>query len=259
MNLIIISAAVIGIIGIIIAAALNFAGDKFYVEPNEKANQIRELLPGNNCGGCGYAGCDALADAITAGKAQPNGCPMCTNVEQISSICGVTAQAKEKKVAFVACIGDCDRASKAGVYSGFQDCAAAKAVQQNGGKACKYGCMGFGSCVKACPFGAMRIHNGIAVVQEQLCTGCGQCAKACPNHLISLIPAGTTVRINCSSLEKGMKVKQVCTAGCLGCGICEKNCPHQAIAMDGSLPVIDYSLCTGCGTCAGKCPVKVIR
>lgn len=259
MNVIMISAVVIGVIGVVIALALNFAGDKFYVEPNEKANQIRELLPGNNCGGCGYAGCDALAEAIAAGGAAPNGCPMCTNTEQISGICGVKAEKKERKVAFVSCIGDCDRAPKAGVYQGVKECAAAKAVQQNGGKACRYGCMGFGDCISVCPFGAIRLHNGVAVVDERVCTGCGQCVKACPNHLISFIPADAAVKISCSSPEKGMAVKQVCSVGCLGCGLCEKNCPHDAIAMDGMLPVIDYSRCTGCGTCAGKCPVKVIR
>ena len=259
MNLVIISAFVIGVIGIFIAVALNFAGDKFYVESNEKADRIRDLLPGNNCGGCGYAGCDTLAEAIAAGAAEPNSCPMCAEVEQISGICGVTAREKEKKVAFVACAGDCSSASNIGIYHGAENCSAAKAVQQNGGKACRYGCMGFGSCADVCPFDAIQVHNGVAVVQEQLCSGCGQCVKACPNHLISLIPAEPAVKIYCSSPEKGLAVKQVCTAGCLGCGLCEKNCPQQALSMNGALPVLDYNLCSDCRICVEKCPVNAIH
>lgn len=258
MNVIVLSAVVIGLIGIVIAMVLNFAGDKFYVEPNEKAEKIRELLPGNNCGGCGYAGCDALAEAIAQNTAAPNSCPMCTNVSQIGDICGVEPVIGEKKVAYVACVGDCEKAKQVGEYFGAQDCLAAKAVQQNGGKACTVGCMGFGSCVSVCKFGALSCENGIAVVDAALCTGCGQCVKACPNGLISLLPIDA-VRVGCSSREKGAVVKKACQAGCVGCTLCAKNCPQQAISMEQNLPVIDNEKCTHCGICIEKCPVGVLQ
>ena len=258
MNVILLSALVIGVIGIAIALILNFAGDKFYVEPNEKAERIRELLPGNNCGGCGYAGCDALAEAIATGDAPVNACPMCTNTVEIGALCGVQTEKTERKVAYVACKGNCEKAERIGTYFGAKDCIAAKAVQQNGGKACKAGCMGLGTCVSACVFGALSCQDGIAVVDEALCTGCGQCVKVCPNQLVSLLPV-SAIRIGCSSHEKGLTVKQVCKAGCIGCGLCGKNCPEGAITMENNLPVIDHNKCTRCGTCVEKCPVKVIE
>ncbi len=258
MNVILLSALVIGIIGIAIALILNYAGDKFYVEVNEKAEAIRELLPGNNCGGCGYAGCDALAEAIAKGEAPVHACPMCVNVEKIGEICGVKASKTEKKVAFVACAGNCEKAEQKGLYFGAMDCIAAKSVQQNGSKACQYGCMGLGSCITACQFGALSLDKGIAVVDRTLCTGCGQCVKVCPNHLISLEPI-SAVFVKCSSRDKGMNVKSVCKSGCLACGLCAKNCPEDAITMENNLPVIDKSKCTNCGTCVEKCPVKVIE
>lgn len=258
-EMILASAILIGLIGTVIALLLNFAGDRFYVEPNKKAEQIRALLPGNNCGGCGYAGCDALAEAIAAEQAPPDGCPMCTNTEKIGALCGVDAVSQEKRIAYVACGGDCSCTTQIGQYRGVMDCLAAKAVQQNGGKGCRYGCMGFGSCVKACPFGALSIHNGIAAVNPHICTGCGQCTSVCPNHLISLQPAKKQIRLTCSSPDKGLAVKQVCTAGCLGCGLCSKKCPQGAISMDQALPVIHLDVCTDCGTCAGACPTGAIR
>ncbi|MBE7043672.1 MAG: 4Fe-4S dicluster domain-containing protein [Ruminococcaceae bacterium] len=258
MTIILMSALVIGVIGIAIALLLNFAGDKFYVEPNEKAEQIRELLPGNNCGGCGYAGCDALAEAIAKGVAPATACPMCTNTEKIAALCGMEVKATEQKVAYVSCKGNCEKAQWSGIYFGAKDCISAKAVQQNGGKGCKSGCMGLGSCVSACVFGALSCQNGIAVVDETLCTGCGQCVKVCPNQLISLLPV-SALRVSCSNPEKGMAVKQVCKAGCIGCGLCEKNCPEEAIVMENNLPVIDHGKCTRCGTCIEKCPMKVME
>lgn len=258
MEMILLSALVIGVIGIAIALILNFAGDKFYVEPNEKAERIRELLPGNNCGGCGYAGCDALAEAIAKGEAAVNGCPMCTNTAEIGALCGVEAEISEKKVAYVGCKGTCEKAEQRGTYFGAADCIAAKSVQHNGGKACLSGCLGLGTCVSACVFGALSCQDGIAVVNQELCTGCGQCTGVCPNHLISLVPV-SSVRVGCSSYDKGLAVKQACKAGCIGCGLCGKNCPEEAITMEQNLPVIDYSKCTRCGTCVEKCPVKVIE
>lgn len=257
MNIIVLSALVIGLIGIGIALVLNFAGDKFYVEENEKAEKIRELLPGNNCGGCGFAGCDALAEAIAEGNALVNACPMCVNVDKIGEICGMKTAKTEKKIAFVACRGTCDKAEQKGIYFGAMDCVAAKSVQQNGGKSCQYGCMGLGSCISACQFGALSLENGVAVVDKGNCTGCGQCVKVCPNHLISLQPF-SSVLVACSSRDKGISVKNACKAGCLSCGLCVKNCPEQAIEMKNNLPVIDKQKCTKCGTCVEKCPVKVI-
>ena len=256
---IIITTILLGLIGCLIALLLNFAGDKFYVKVNENTEKVRELLPGNNCGGCGYAGCDSLAEAIAEGKASPNSCPVTSNKAEIAALVGSSDVESIKKVAFVHCVGDCEKTTKVGEYSGARDCLSAKSVQGNGGKACLNGCLGFGTCVSVCKFDALHIINGIAVVDKEACVGCGACTRVCPNNLIELIPYDATYKVACSSQDKGAIVKKACTVGCLGCTLCVKQCPNEAISMQGNVPRIDHEKCNSCGACAEKCPVKIIK
>ena len=259
MNIILSTTLVIAAIGIIVGAGLVFMSRKFAVEVDEREVAVREKLPGNNCGACGYAGCDALAAAIASGNAPVNACPVggAAAAEAIGDIMGTTAAAEERKVAFVACKGTCDGTKNQGNYIGIHDCRAAVLAGLNVTD-CNYGCLGFGSCAEVCPQQAITVKNGVAVVNRARCVSCGLCAKACPRGLISLIPESRIVRVQCSNRDKGPAVKKVCSAGCIGCGLCAKQCESEAIEFDGTLARVNPDKCTLCGKCAEKCPVKVI-
>ena len=259
MNIIWITTLVIAVIALLVAIGLVFTGKKFAVEVDERVVAIREKLPGNNCGACGYAGCDALAAAISAGDAPVNACPVggAPVAEEIGNIMGTTAGAMERKTAFVACKGTCDVTKNQGNYIGIQDCRAAVLSGMNVTD-CNYGCLGFGSCAEVCPEQAISVQNGVAVVNRSRCVSCGLCVKACPRGLISLIPESRVVRVQCSNRDKGPQVKKVCAAGCIGCGICAKQCESEAIEFSGTLARVNPEKCTLCGKCAAKCPAKVI-
>ena len=259
MNIIVVTTLVIVAIGIVVGAGLVFTSKKFAVEVDEREVAVREKLPGNNCGACGYAGCDALAAAIAAGNAPVNACPVggAPTAEAIGDIMGTTAAAAERKIAFVACKGNCDVTKNQGKYIGVQDCRAAVLSGMNMTE-CTYGCLGLGSCVDVCPEQAISIRNGVAVVNRSRCVSCGLCAKTCPRGLISLVPESRIIRVQCSNKDKGPLVKKVCAAGCIGCGLCVKQCEHEAIEFDGTLARINPEKCTLCGKCAAKCPAKVI-
>ena len=257
---ILIATVVIGVLGLMIGIGLVIAGRKFHVETDERVSLVRECLPGNNCGACGFAGCDAVADAIVGGKAPVNACPVNTpgNLTKIGEIMGAEAEAPVRKVAFVRCAGSCEETANQVNYVGIDDCRAAVLAGISIWE-CDFGCLGYGSCVKACQYGAIRVENGVAIVDRKKCVGCGMCAKACPKGLIELIEDGKQVAVRCSNHDKGMEVKKVCKAGCLGCSLCTKQCETGAITVNGNLAHIDYDKCVGCGKCAEKCPAKIIH
>ncbi len=254
------AAGIIGAIGIIIGVLLGLASEKLKVEVDEKEILVRAELPGNNCGGCGFPGCDGLASAIAAGTAAVNACPVGgpAVADKIAAIMGVEGGASEKKVAFVKCKGTCDKTRVQYNYFGIDDCAKVTVVPGAGEKACSYGCMGYGSCVKACAFDAIHVVDGVAVVDKEKCVACGKCVAACPNHLIELVPYSAKHLVQCASHDKGKDVKAKCDNGCIGCTLCTKQCEFDAIHMDNNVAVIDYAKCTNCGKCAEKCPSKII-
>lgn len=252
--------AVVAAVGIICAVILILASKYLHVETNEKAKQIRDVLPGANCGACGYAGCDGYAAALANGEVdKTNLCvPGADAVSRkIAELTGLEAQDVVEQVATVRCLGDCNMTSDKSEYHGINTCVAAKMLY--GGKgSCTYGCIGFGDCAKACPSGAICIENGIAHVNTKLCTGCGLCTKTCPQHIISLMDDVDKVLVTCSNKEKGAVVRVKCKHGCLGCKKCEKGCPVGAITVSNNLADIDYSKCINCGECAKNCPVDCI-
>lgn len=254
-----IAAALVGGTGLIIGIVLGLAGRVFEVEIDEKEIAIREQLPGNNCGGCGYAGCDALAKAIVDGEAPITGCPVggATIANAIGKIMGETAEAI-KYTAYVKCSGNTDVADKRFNYVGPVSCREASAVS-GGNKACSYGCLGYGSCVKVCEFDAIHIENGIAVVDKEKCVACGKCISECPKKLIEIVPYDCNVRVACNSKDKGKDVKAACKVGCIGCKLCEKVCESDAIHVENNIACIDYDKCTRCKKCAEKCPAKIIE
>ena len=257
---IIIATVVVSVVGLFIGLFLGIAGIKFAVEVDEKEEAVLGVLPGNNCGGCGYPGCSGLAAAIAKGEAPVNACPVGGEPvgKQIAEIMGVEAGETTRMVAFVKCQGDCEKAKVDYEYTGVEDCAMLSFVPNGGPKSCNYGCLGYGSCVKACPFDAIHVVNGIAVVDKEACKACGKCVAACPKNLIELIPYEAKYVVACSSKEKGPVTMKECSVGCIGCTLCAKNCPNDAVKIENFLSTIDQEKCEGCGICMEKCPKKTI-
>ena len=259
MQIILLTTLVIVLIGIIVGVSLVYAGKKFHVDVDEREAAVRECLPGNNCGACGFAGCDAMAAAIASGNAPVNGCPVGGGpvAERIAAIMGTAAEDVECNVAFVRCKGSCEVTHNQGNYIGIQDCRSAVFSGVNVTD-CSYGCLGFGSCAAVCQQDAIHVVNGVAVVDRTKCVGCGLCVKACPRGLIELVPESKHVSVQCSNRDKGPTVKKVCSAGCIGCGMCQRQCEHDAIHVADNLASVTYENCVQCGKCAEKCPAKVI-
>lgn len=260
MNGMIYPALVMGGLGVVFGSLLAFASKKFYVEVDQRQTEIRALLPGANCGGCGFPGCDGYAEACAAGAAKLNLCAAAGPevAAKIAEIMGVAAESAEPQAAFVKCQGSFAKTVKNCIYQGSEDCREAAVVPGRGPSSCAYGCMGFGTCVKVCAFGAIEIVDGLAVVDREKCVGCGACAAECPRGVIAMAPKRSKIQVACSNPLKGPFVKQVCSVGCIGCTLCVKACPKEAIEMKGSLAVIDAAKCVNCGLCAQKCPVKAI-
>ena len=257
---IITATVVVAAVGLFIGIFLSIAGKKFAVEVDEKEVAVREVLPGNNCGGCGYPGCDGLAAAIAKGEAPVGQCPVggAPVAAKIAAIMGEEVVETERMAAFVKCTGTCDKTKQNYQYTGVEDCEMMAFVPGGGSKACSFGCMGFGSCVKACPFDAIHIVNGVAVVNREACKACGKCIAKCPHHLIELAPYAQQTFVGCSSHAKGKAVTSACEIGCIGCKKCEKNCPSEAITVTDFCAHIDYDKCTGCGKCKEVCPRHII-
>ena len=216
-------------------------------------------MPGANCGGCGFAGCTAYANAVVKGEASPSACVAggAAAAQGIAKILGVDVDTRERRVAHVYCSGG-DLTARRFQYTGVQTCFAASRVA-NGPVECTFACLGFGDCVKACAFDAIRIENGHAFVDRDRCSGCGKCAATCPRKIIDLIPAAAPVAVDCSSRDRGAFVRSVCEAGCIGCMLCTKKCEHDAIHVADNLARIDYDKCIGCGECAKVCPRGIIH
>lgn len=257
---IIIAVSVVGGVGLFIGIFLSVAGNYFRVETNPLVDEIIDALPGNNCGGCGYAGCNALAEAIASGDAPVSGCPVGGEsvAQNIAGIMGVEADAGEKKIAHVKCKGTCDLTFSNYNYEGVKDCRMASFVPAGGPKSCDFGCMGFGTCMDVCEFDAINIVDGIAVIDKDKCRACGKCIDVCPKHLIELIPYKAKYVVECMNRDKGPLVMKVCKAGCIGCSLCAKECPKEAVEVTDSLAHIDQDKCVGCGLCAKKCPKNAI-
>lgn len=256
---VIIPVAVFIVLGILMGGALYIASKVFAVETDERTAKIIDALPGANCGGCGYAGCAALAEAIVKGEAEVSACPVggAASAASISDIMGVEFAEKVKLRACIMCFGKTQYVQKKYIYNGISDCVAASKLG-GGDKLCPSGCIGLGNCVNKCKFDAISIVDGIAVVDDKKCTGCGECLKACPKSLIKLISSDSKCFVGCMSCDNRKVTSKYCDVGCIGCRICEKNCSYGAVKVNGFIASIDNEKCIGCGVCAEKCPRGII-
>ncbi len=246
--------------GIVCSVVLVLAAKFMHVPEDERIGKVQECLPGANCGACGYAGCADYAKAIVEADAPLNLCVPggAASAAAAAKVMGKVAGASVSLKAAVACQGfDCNT-SKKYEYQGVTTCAAASKMFA-GPSACAYGCLGFGDCKAACPFGAMEIVNGVAIVNQEKCTGCGACTKACPKSIISLIPDDINPVVLCKNTDKGAQTRKTCSTGCIGCMKCTKVCPTNAISVENNLARIDQDLCIACMQCAEDCPVSAIH
>lgn len=265
-NMILTAVLTLGIIGAIFAILLYFVAQKFKVVEDPLIDEVAEVLPGANCGGCGKSGCRALAEAfVKQGSMEGLYCPVGGGdvAAKIAAVLGCAAEATEPKVAVVRCNGTCANAAPKNHYDGLRDCAFANTVYA-GESGCMFGCLGYGSCAAACQFGALRVDpaTGLPVVDADRCTACGACVKACPRGIIELRkkgPKDRRVYVACRNKEKGAAARKACNAACIGCGKCAKTCPFGAITVENNLAYIDPALCRLCRKCVAECPTGAIH
>ncbi len=265
-NIIIWTIAVITVLGLVLAVSIFLVAKKFTVKEDPRIDLVEAVMPGANCGGCGFAGCRAFAaSCVESGSLDKNFCPVGGNetMKKVADILGLEVQEKEPMVAVVRCNGTCENRPKTSDYDGVQSCRV-KASLYSGDTACRYGCLGCGDCVAACAFGAISMDpkTGLPVVDEEKCTACGACAKACPKNIIELRAKGTRglrVYVSCINNDKGAVARKACKAACIGCGKCVKVCPHDAIVLENNVAYIDYTKCKLCRKCVLECPTGAIH
>ncbi len=248
------------VMGLLLGTMLAVASHALKVKEDPKVNKIRACLPGANCGCCGYTGCGVAAEKIASGEADVNACAVggAECAEHIARIMGVEAKETVRMRAVVMCMGENEYTRKKYDYDGEHDCVSAMKLD-GGEKLCPNACIGYGTCVVACPQNAISVTNGAARIDHVKCVGCGACVSACPKRIIKLIPYTAPHYVRCLSAENGLKTKNACDAGCIGCRICEKNCPVNAVKVIDNHAVIDYNICVDCGTCVTKCPRHIIK
>ncbi|MCQ2310490.1 MAG: RnfABCDGE type electron transport complex subunit B [Paludibacteraceae bacterium] len=265
MNPIIIALLVLGVTGLVAAVLLYFIAQKFKVEEDPRIDQVQEVLPGANCGGCGFAGCRALAEACTkASSLDGLFCPVggAPTMEKVGTILGMAAPAGEPKVAVIRCNGTCEARPRTSEYNGTRSCSIMNAMYV-GESGCAYGCLGCGDCVAACQFGALTMNpeTGLPEVDENKCTSCGKCVKACPRHIIELRKKGENGQrmvVKCINQDKGPVAKKNCANACIGCGLCAKVCPQEAITVTNNVAYIDFDKCVVCRECEPQCPTGAL-
>lgn len=251
--------------GLLFGGLLGYAAKVFAVATDTRAEAIKEVLPGANCGACGFPGCNALAEAIAKGEAAPDACPVggAAVARKVAEIMGVNldmeaaAELAPPKAKLI-CRGGKEECRQLAEYDGLPDCRAAN-MYASAGRACTYACLGFGNCARICPFGAITMNdNRLPEIDPEKCTACGKCIEACPKGVLTLIPETARIYVACSSNAPAREVNKACSVGCIACRICEKVCPADAIHVEHNVAAIDYEKCTLCGLCVEKCPRKII-
>ena len=268
-NTVILTVVILTVLGLLLALILFWVAKKFKVEEDPRIDEVEKVMPGANCGGCGFAGCRAFADAaVKAPNLDNQFCPVGGNetMKKVAAILGFEVAEKAPQVAVVRCNGSCENRPRVNEYDGVKSCKV-KAALYSGDTLCPFGCVGCGDCVDACQFGAISMNpeTGLPVVDETKCTACGACAKACPKSVIEIRNAGTTTKnnrrvfVSCVNKDKGGVARKACKAACIGCGKCQKVCKFGAITIENNLCYIDSSKCKACGQCFFECPTGAIH
>ena len=252
-------------LGVFSAVILYFVARKFRVEEDPRIDEVEKMLPGANCGGCGFAGCRGMADALVkrddiSALFCPVGGGDC--MKAVAAYLGKAAAEKQPEVATVRCGGTCEKRPRTNEYNGAKSCAVASSLYV-GETGCAFGCLGFGDCVAVCAFDAIHINpeTGLPEVDEAKCTACGACVKACPKAIIEIRPQGKKSRrvyVSCVNKDKGAVARKACTVSCIGCGKCVKTCPFEAITLENNLAYIDPDKCKSCRKCVEVCPQNTI-
>lgn len=256
-----ISAVTMLLLAIFFASMLAIADKKLRVEEDPMIEKVNELLPQANCAACGFASCHNFAEALATGETDdPTLCRVASQeeVDELGCLLGIEVGKKLDVKARILCGGGDKEARVKGVYAGVEDCVAASLLG-GGQKVCGYGCLSFGTCVRACPFDAMFMDdNGLPRIIDEKCTGCGICVKHCPKNIIDLLAPTQEYYVKCSSQDKGGVSKKACDVSCIGCQKCVKECESDAIIFENNLAKIDTEKCTNMGKCFEVCPTKCI-
>ena len=266
MNELLLTVLTLSVLGVALAVILYFVAQKFKVYEDPRIDEVEKMLPGANCGGCGFAGCRAMSEAlVNRDNISSLNCPVAGGdaMKAIAEFLGKSAGAQSPKVATMRCGGTCAKRPKVNTYDGPKSCAVVNSFYI-GDTGCAYGCIGYGDCVAACKFGALKLNpeTGLVEVDADKCTACGACVKACPKALIELRkkwPKNRAIYVACRSKNRGAVVAKVCKAGCIGCGKCAKACPFEAITIDSFLAYIDPEKCKLCRKCVNECPTGAIH
>ena len=257
---ILIPGLILGGFALISSTGLYIASKKFYVYEDPRIGEVTDMLPGANCGGCGFAGCAAYAEYAVTENSLSKPCPVADDetMSQIGALLGLATEAGEKKVASLMCKGTVQNSKSVMDYKGIEDCWAAMLVADTS-KACAFSCLGLSTCVRACSFDAMRIEDGIVVIDDEKCTGCGMCISTCPKNILHMRPKAKTTTVTCFNTDRGADARKACAVACIGCMKCEKVCEDDAIHVTNFLAKIDYAKCTMCGKCVEACPTNSIE
>jgi len=265
MNTVLFTVLSLSILGLLLALILYFIAQKFKVNEDPRIDDVQAILPGANCGGCGFAGCRAFAEScVKAENLDKNFCPVGGNdvMKQVAKYLGMEVAEKTPQVAVVRCNGNCDDRPKINNYDGYTSCAVMASLY-SGDTGCKYGCLGQGDCELSCQFGAIKMdpRTGLPEVDEEKCTACGACVKACPKIIIELRNKGVKgkrIFVSCVNKDKGGIAKKSCAVACIGCTKCQKVCAYDAITITSNLAYIDYNKCRLCRKCVVECPTHAI-
>ena len=266
MNPLVLTVLTLSLLGALLAVILYFVAQKFKVEEDPRIDEVEKMLPGANCGGCGFAGCRAMSEALVKNdNIDSLYCPVAGGdvMKSIAGYLGKSAAEKAPMVATMLCGGTCQKRPKVNHYDGALSCAVVNTFYV-GETGCAFGCIGYGDCVQACKFGAMTLNTetGLVDIDPDKCTACGACVKTCPKGLIELRkkwPKNRAIYVACRSKNRGSVVMKACKAGCIGCGKCAKACPFDAITIDNFLAYIDPDKCKLCRKCVNECPTGAIN
>ncbi|MFV0290139.1 MAG: Fe-S cluster domain-containing protein [Mangrovibacterium sp.] len=252
-------------IGSLAAVILYFVAQKFYVYEDPRIDEVESALPSANCGGCGFAGCRAFAEACVKSESFDGlNCPVGGNdtMQAVAGLLGREAVAQMPKVAVLRCNGSCSVRPRTNIYDGAQSCAMASSLY-GGDTGCSFGCLGLGDCEVSCDFDALHVNSetGLPEIDDAKCTACGACVKACPKLLIELrkkSPKDRKIYVACRNEDKGGVAKKACSAACIGCSKCVKECNFEAITVTNNLAFIDSEKCKLCRKCVEVCPTNAI-